>query len=216
MGGLEPAAEKQTVGQAVRQMLTQTRLRSVSYAKGFAAVGALFAGSECVIEKVRPLLYSQHAESISLPWCSCFNASTEASMLQAGRRQLRPRGRTTICTLARPPGEGQGNITPDWGVGGCADAREARHLQQRVRGVRGGRGAGAQRRAQGHVPGLRLVRGLLSAHRQGDGARLTPFVPAASAACAAVLRVRSARAAYIVYLASDDPRSAFMRLTGLH
>ena len=53
MGGLEPAAEKQTVGQAVRQMLTQTRLRSVSYAKGFAAVGALFAGSECVIEKVR-------------------------------------------------------------------------------------------------------------------------------------------------------------------
>ena len=56
MGGLEPAAEKQTVGQAVRQMLTQTRLRSVSYAKGFAAVGALFAGSECVIEKARHLL----------------------------------------------------------------------------------------------------------------------------------------------------------------
>ena len=53
VGGLEPAAEKQTVGQAVRQMLTQTRLRSVSYAKGFAAVGALFAGSECVIEKVQ-------------------------------------------------------------------------------------------------------------------------------------------------------------------
>lgn len=63
MGGLEPAAEKQTVGQAVRQMLTQTRLRSVSYAKGFAAVGALFAGSECVIEKVRrpSLLYIQKA-----------------------------------------------------------------------------------------------------------------------------------------------------------
>ncbi|KAK9834968.1 hypothetical protein WJX81_000280 [Elliptochloris bilobata] len=53
VGGLEPAPEKQTIRQALRQMLTQTRLRSASYAKGFAAVGALFAGSECVVEKVR-------------------------------------------------------------------------------------------------------------------------------------------------------------------
>lgn len=38
----------------------------------------------------------------------------------------------------------------------------------------------------------------------------------ASAACVAVLRMRSACAACIVYFASGDRTSAVMRLTGLH
>ena len=48
-----PPAEKQTARQVLRQMASTARSRSVSYAKGFAAMGALFAGSECVVEKAR-------------------------------------------------------------------------------------------------------------------------------------------------------------------
>ena len=64
------------MGQAVRHMLTQTRLRSVSYAKGFAAVGALFAGSECVIEKVR---HSQCLDTQNAPAFSGTLSSSVAS-----------------------------------------------------------------------------------------------------------------------------------------
>ncbi|CAL8467138.1 g6674 [Coccomyxa elongata] len=53
MDGAAAGAEKQTTGQVIRQMLKTTGQRSISYAKGFGAVGALFAGSECVIEKIR-------------------------------------------------------------------------------------------------------------------------------------------------------------------
>lgn len=52
-GSMAAETEKQTVRQVARQMVTNVRSRSVTYAKGFGAVGAVFAGSECVIEKMR-------------------------------------------------------------------------------------------------------------------------------------------------------------------
>mmetsp|Transcript_10144 Transcript_10144/g.30425 ORF Transcript_10144/g.30425 Transcript_10144/m.30425 type:complete len:191 (+) Transcript_10144:366-938(+) len=52
-GSMAPTQEKQTVGQIARQTLSSMRSRSVTYAKGFAAMGAMFAGSECVVEKMR-------------------------------------------------------------------------------------------------------------------------------------------------------------------
>lgn len=53
MDGNMATQEKQTVRQVARQMLTTARSRSVTYAKGFGAMGAMFAGSECVVEKIR-------------------------------------------------------------------------------------------------------------------------------------------------------------------
>ncbi|KAK9852835.1 hypothetical protein WJX84_011726 [Apatococcus fuscideae] len=52
--GMEVAgAQKQTARQVMKEMLVTARSRSWTYAKGFGAMGALFAGSECVIEKTR-------------------------------------------------------------------------------------------------------------------------------------------------------------------
>jgi import inner membrane translocase subunit TIM22 len=45
--------QNQTMKQAFREMLKNTASKSRSYAKGFAAMGALFAGSECLIESYR-------------------------------------------------------------------------------------------------------------------------------------------------------------------
>jgi import inner membrane translocase subunit TIM22 len=53
LDGTGAVAEKQTARQVMRQMAATAKSRSVSYAKGFGAMGALFAGSECVIEKAR-------------------------------------------------------------------------------------------------------------------------------------------------------------------
>lgn len=44
---------KQSVREILRATALSTKQRCVSYAKGFGAMGALFAGSECVIEKAR-------------------------------------------------------------------------------------------------------------------------------------------------------------------
>lgn len=45
--------EKQTAREIAREMLRNTGSRTVSYAKGFAIMGTIFAGSECVIESAR-------------------------------------------------------------------------------------------------------------------------------------------------------------------
>ncbi|KAL4425000.1 hypothetical protein ABPG77_002885 [Micractinium sp. CCAP 211/92] len=45
--------QNQTMRQAFREMAKNTMAKSKSYAKGFAAMGALFAGSECLIESYR-------------------------------------------------------------------------------------------------------------------------------------------------------------------
>lgn len=52
-GTLSAEVEKRSTRQVVKEMAKSTAARSVSYAKGFGAMGALFAGSECVIEKMR-------------------------------------------------------------------------------------------------------------------------------------------------------------------
>lgn len=45
--------QKQMLRQAFREMAKNTMSKSKSYAKGFAAMGALFAGTECLIESYR-------------------------------------------------------------------------------------------------------------------------------------------------------------------
>jgi len=54
-GGLDGSVDttKQTTRQVLRDMWRNTSRKSWSYAKGFGAMGSLFAGSECVIEKAR-------------------------------------------------------------------------------------------------------------------------------------------------------------------
>ena len=54
--------------------LTCTSCRS--YAKGFGAVGALYAGSECVIEKVPDIML------MSIMHAGCFSAALARIMLQ--------------------------------------------------------------------------------------------------------------------------------------
>lgn len=44
---------KQSIREVLRATALSTKQRCVSYSKGFGAMGALFAGSECVIEKAR-------------------------------------------------------------------------------------------------------------------------------------------------------------------
>lgn len=51
--GVGPPPENQTTRQVFRQMVTSTRMRMWSYMKGFTVVGALYSGSECLIEKTR-------------------------------------------------------------------------------------------------------------------------------------------------------------------
>ncbi|DBB07737.1 TPA: hypothetical protein ACH3X3_009158 [Trebouxia sp. C0006] len=75
-GNLAPGveAQKQTTRQVFRQMLLTARSRSWTYAKGFGAVGALFAGSECVIEKMR----AKHDIYNSM-YAGCFAGGTLAA-----------------------------------------------------------------------------------------------------------------------------------------
>jgi hypothetical protein len=49
-------AEALTTKETFRQMIKHTYTRAASQAKGFAVVGAVFAGTECVVENVRPPL----------------------------------------------------------------------------------------------------------------------------------------------------------------
>lgn len=48
-----PNEEPKKAREVFREMVRSARSKSVSYAKGFGAVGLLFAGSECVIETYR-------------------------------------------------------------------------------------------------------------------------------------------------------------------
>jgi import inner membrane translocase subunit TIM22 len=54
-GGIEGLAveENRPTRVVIREMLKNMRSRSVSYAKGFATMGFLYSGAECVVEKYR-------------------------------------------------------------------------------------------------------------------------------------------------------------------
>lgn len=52
-GSMAPVVETRRARDVFFETVRNTRIKSVSYAKGFAAMGALFSGSECVIEKYR-------------------------------------------------------------------------------------------------------------------------------------------------------------------
>ena len=48
-----PTGEKIPWRQVVRETALNTRAKSWSYTKGFSQMGALYSGSECVVEKAR-------------------------------------------------------------------------------------------------------------------------------------------------------------------
>jgi import inner membrane translocase subunit TIM22 len=54
-GGIEGMAveENRPTRVVIKEMLRNMRSRSVSYAKGFATMGFLYSGAECVVEKYR-------------------------------------------------------------------------------------------------------------------------------------------------------------------
>ena len=52
-GSMAPVVETRRARDVFFDAVRSTRIKSVSYAKGFAAMGAMFAGSECVVEKYR-------------------------------------------------------------------------------------------------------------------------------------------------------------------
>jgi import inner membrane translocase subunit TIM22 len=52
-GSMAAAEESRPTRVVIREMLVNMRSRSLSYAKGFATMGFLYSGAECVVEKYR-------------------------------------------------------------------------------------------------------------------------------------------------------------------
>ncbi|CEF97967.1 Mitochondrial inner membrane translocase subunit Tim17/Tim22/Tim23/peroxisomal protein PMP24 [Ostreococcus tauri] len=71
---IRPAdAPKVTIAESVKQGARAAGARSWSYAKGFAQFGALYAGSECVVEKVR----ASH-DMMNSAYAGCFTGGVMA------------------------------------------------------------------------------------------------------------------------------------------
>ena len=66
-------APKVTVRETIKQGLRSAGARSWSYAKGFAAFGALYAGSECAVEKAR----ARH-DVVNSAYAGCFTGGVMA------------------------------------------------------------------------------------------------------------------------------------------
>jgi len=77
--------EKKTARQVLKEMAQNIGSKSLSYAKGFAVVGLLFAGSECIVEKTR----AKHDLRNSL-YAGCFSGAALAY-------KTGPRGMCTGC-----------------------------------------------------------------------------------------------------------------------
>ena len=76
---MQPGEEKLGVMQTLRNYGRQSLSKSWSYAKGFAAFGALYSGSECVIEQTR----AKH-DIYNSAYAGCFTGGVMAAA--AGKR----------------------------------------------------------------------------------------------------------------------------------
>jgi import inner membrane translocase subunit TIM22 len=85
-------AEKKSARQVAREMIKSTGARSFSYAKGFGAMGALFAGSECVIEKAR----ARH-DMMNSVYAGCF---TGGALARGGGPQAMGVGCATFAAFS--------------------------------------------------------------------------------------------------------------------
>jgi mitochondrial import inner membrane translocase subunit TIM22 len=66
--------KKVSIAETLKQTARSTALKSWSYAKGFAAFGALYAGSECVVEQTR----ARH-DIYNSAYAGCFTGGTMAA-----------------------------------------------------------------------------------------------------------------------------------------
>lgn len=67
------SVETRKAREVLAEMIRNTRRKSWSYAKAFAAMGALFAGSECVVEKYR----AKH-DTYNSAYAGCFTGGVLA------------------------------------------------------------------------------------------------------------------------------------------
>jgi hypothetical protein len=61
------------IGTVLKEMVSGMKAKSVSYAKSFAWMGFLFAGSECVVEK-----YRGKTDMVNSVTAGCFTGATLA------------------------------------------------------------------------------------------------------------------------------------------
>ena len=84
--------EKQTIVQQLKKAGRSTLSKSYSYAKGFAAFGALYSGSECVFEQTR----AKH-DIYNSAYAGCF---TGGVMARSGGKEAMAMGCATMGALS--------------------------------------------------------------------------------------------------------------------
>ena len=89
---MQPGEEKLGVMQTLRNYGRQSLSKSWSYAKGFAAFGALYSGSECVIEQTR----AKH-DIYNSAYAGCF---TGGVMARSGGKEGMAMGCATMAALS--------------------------------------------------------------------------------------------------------------------
>ena len=85
---MQPGEEKLGIMQSIKNYGRQSLSKSWSYAKGFAAFGALYSGSECVIEQTR----AKH-DIYNSAYAGCF---TGGVMARSGGKEAMAMGCATM------------------------------------------------------------------------------------------------------------------------
>ena len=89
---MQPGEEKLGIMQSIKNYGRQSLSKSWSYAKGFAAFGALYSGSECVIEQTR----AKH-DIYNSAYAGCF---TGGVMARSGGKEAMAMGCATMGALS--------------------------------------------------------------------------------------------------------------------